>query len=151
MGGPGLAVLNPLAARFLRQLGAQSCTVSPEIDQEKFEDLCQSCEIPLTSIVFGRPALMTTRAKLPSEFAPSSDGQTSTPTFEDGRGTHLFASQAGNLTVLRPKTPYDWRRLSSPKIRVAHLAIDLCGSQNLTTDLAESKSPFLFNFNRTSK
>ena len=149
--GPGLAVLNPLAAKYLHSLGAVACTVSPEIDLEKFEDLCQSCEIPLTAIVFGRPALMTTRAKLPQEFAPSSDGQTSSPTFEDGRGTQLFASQAGHLTVLRPKTPYDWRRLSSPKIRVAHLALDLCGSQNITTDLSESKSPFLFNFNRTLK
>ena len=151
VGGPGLAVLNPLAARFLRQLGAESCTVSPEIDQEKFEDLCQSCEIPLTAIVFGRPPLMTTRAELPMEFAPSPDGQPSTH-FEDGRGTQLFASQAGHLTVLRPKTPYDWRRLSSPKIRVAHLAIDLCGSPESVRDLAPAKGTlFLFNFDRTLK
>ena len=150
VGGPGLAVLNPLAARFLRQLGAESCTVSPEIDQEKFEDLCQSCEIPLTAIVFGRPPLMTTRAELPMEFAPSPDGQPGTP-FEDGRSTRLHAWREGRLTVLRPEMPYDWRRLSSPKIRVAHLVMDLRGSQDITADLSASKSPFLFNFDRTLK
>ena len=149
--GAGLTVLNPQAARFLHQLGARACMVSPEIDEEKFADLCASCEVPLTATVFARPALMTTRAELPPKFAPSSDGQTGAP-FEDGRGTRLRAHREGCLTVLRPDTPYDWRRINSSKIRVAHLVMDLCGSPDPVRDLSPAKgTPFLFNFDRTLK
>lgn len=147
--GAGLAVLNPQSARFLHHLGAQVCMVSPEIDEEKFAELCASCEVPLTATVFARLALMTTRAELPPEFAPSSDGQPG-PAFEDARGTRLHAHREGCLTVLRPDTPYDWRRLNSPKIHVAHLVVDLCGSPEPARDLAPAKgTPFLFNFDRT--
>ena len=125
--------------------------VSPEIDEEKFAELCASCEIPLTATVFARPALMTTRAELPPEFAPSSDGQPGAA-FEDARGIRLRAHREGGLTVLRPDTPYDWRRINSSRIRVAHIVMDLCGSPEPTRDLSPAKgTPFLFNFDRTLK
>ena len=125
--------------------------VSPEIDEEKFADLCASCEVPLTATVFARPPLMTTRAELPTEFAPKENGQPGAA-FEDGRGTRLRAHREGHLTVLRPETPYDWRRLSAPKLRVAHLVLDLSGSPEPVRDLSPAKgTPFLFNFDRTLK
>ena len=151
--GPGLAVLNPLAAQFLQELGAEACAVSPEIDEEKFTELCQHCAAPLTATVFARPALMTTRAILPEGFAPPTVERFG-PRFEDARGTALYAERAGALTVLRPETPYDWRRLGNhAKLRVAHLTLDLCGSRDPAHDLAAgpADTPFLFNFDRTLK
>lgn len=148
--GPGLTVLNPLAARFLHRLGAQACMVSPEIDAAKFADLCVSCEVPLSATIFARPALMTTRAELPPEFAPQ--GNAPGVLFEDTRATHLRAWREGRLTVLRPETPYDWRGLPTSQIRVAHLVVDLCGSQEPTHDLFPTQSStFLFNIDRTLK
>ena len=149
--GPGLAVLNALSADFLHQFGAAACAVSPEIDEEKFAELCQNCAVPLTATVFSRPALMTTRAELPLEFAPQPDGQPGVA-FEDSRGTRLCAWRDDPLTILRPESPFDWRRLSSPRIRVAHLVVDLSGSPDPMHDLASlSSAPFLFNFDRTLK
>ncbi len=147
--GPGMAVLNAAAAAFLRRNGCACVAVSPEIDRRKLEELCASCGTPLSLTIFGRPALMATRAELPKDFAPASNGQPSAP-FRDGRGVALQASREGALTLLRPVNPFDWRRLSNVAVRVTHLVCDLCGSGDIAGDLAASGTDaFLFNYDRT--
>ncbi len=142
--GPGLAILNPLAALFLQQLGAQACAVSTEIDQEKLEDLCAATAVPLVLTVFGRPALMTTRAQLPPDFASGKP-------FADSRGTALAAYSEGVRTTLRPVTPFDWRRLSNPTVAVFSLVSDFSGSPSPIEDLKlppKNITPFRFNYDR---
>ncbi len=147
--GLGLAVLNPAAAAFLRRNGCGCVAVSPEIDRRKLETLCASCGTALSLTVFGRPALMTTRAELPAGFAPADGGRPGAP-FRDGRGVELQASREGGLTLLRPVTPFDWRRLANAAVRVSHLVCDLCGSGDPAGDLASpAAAPFLFNYDRT--
>ena len=142
-GGPGLAVLNPVAARFLASLGARCCHVSPEIDQGQLEELSANATTPLALTVFSYPALMTTRARLPQEFA---DG---TP-FADGRGTRLRAeaSADGALTRLVSCVPFDWRRVCNPRVAAAWLEADFTGSADLAADGAPAEHPFLFNYDR---
>ncbi len=147
--GPGMAVLNPAAAAFLRRNGCTCVAVSPEIDRRKLEELCASCGTPLSLTIFGRPALMITRAELPTDFAPASNGQPGAP-FRDGRGVALEASREGALTLLRPVPPFDWRRLTNVAVRATHLVCDLCGSGDIAGDLAASGTDaFLFNYDRT--
>ena len=136
-GGPGLAVLNAHAARKLYQLGCQLISVSQEIDMNQLQDLCAAADVPLSITVFGRPALMTTRAKLPTLFANSS--------FADTRGITLQPEPFGELTILRPTRPFDWRNLRNPAIKAAALVLDLNGYNAVPTP---EKQPFLFNYDR---
>ena len=135
--GPGLAVLNALAARKLYKLGCQLVSVSQEIDRNQLQDLSAAADVPLSITDFGRPALMTTRAKLPTLFANSS--------FSDTRGTTLQPEHFGELTILRPTRPFDWRHLRNPAIKAAALVLDLNGYNAIP---ASEKQPFLFNYDR---
>ncbi len=135
--GPGLAVLNALAARKLFQLGCRIVSVSQEIDKNQLQDLCAATDVPLSITVFGRPALMTTRAILPSLFADSA--------FADTRGITLQPEHVGELTILRPTRPLDWRNLRNPAIKAAALVMDLNGYNAIP---APEKQPFLFNYDR---
>ena len=135
--GPGLAVLNTLAARQLFQLGCRLISVSQEIDKNQLQDLCASAEYPLAITVFSRPALMTTRAKLPPLFDNAE--------MTDSRNTTLQPEHSCELTILRPAHPMDWRRLRNPAIKAAELILDLNGFRELPPF---APHPFLFNYDR---
>ncbi|MBR4674846.1 MAG: U32 family peptidase [Victivallales bacterium] len=135
--GPGLAVLNVLAARKLFQLGCRLVSVSQEIDKNQLQDLCAAADVPLSITVFGSPALMTTRAKLPTLFAETS--------YADTRGITLQPEHVGELTILRPTRPFDWRNLRNPAVKAAALVLDLNGNDAIP---APENNQFLFNYNR---
>ncbi|HPP52391.1 MAG TPA: hypothetical protein PK777_05530, partial [Thermoguttaceae bacterium] len=108
--GPGLSVLNPLAAAMLRKLGARTVTVSLEADRRQLEDLCAAAPVGLSLYVFGRPPLAVTRVELPADFQDQ--------VFEDRRSLRMIARRERDLWVFRPETPFDWRRLRNQRIRV---------------------------------
>ena len=134
--GPGLGVLNSLAAKKLYDLGCQSVYVSQEIDRGQLEELCANAEVPLSMTVFGRIALMTTRAELPQLFANSP--------FKDSRGIVLEPEHSGGLTILRPAKPMDWRGLRNKSARVKNRVLDLHGYRSERVP----QEPFMFNYDR---
>lgn len=142
--GPGLAVFNANAARFLLSLGCRCATVSCELDRRQLEELCATAGTPLNLTVFGRPALMQTRAMLPEGFRPQD-----APGFADNRDLQVITRQEGPLTVLRPLIPFDWRKICNPDIRAAHLTIDLTASPDPAREFARpTADSVLFNYDR---
>lgn len=135
--GPGLAVLNSAAAEKLHSLGCMSVTVSQEIDKEQLADLCSVAKVPLSIIVYDKPALMTTRAVLPPLFRTSS--------FSDTRNNTLLPEQCGQLTILRPATPYDWRCIKSAQFKAANIVLGLHGINEIPSP---DRNAFLFNLDR---
>ena len=143
--GPGLPVLNSLAARVLHQAGIRCVTLSPEAQRRQLEELTACCGSPCSLVVFGRPPLLTTRARLPEE----SLGQI----FEDRRGVRLVPWLDHGLTIFRPVDPFDLRDIHNPRIRVQHLVVDLVRSDDPLGDwhcLPEfEKDVFRFNYDRS--
>jgi putative protease len=143
--GLGLPVLNSLAARALQTYGATGVTLSVEADQAQLEDLCRACPAPATLLVYGRPALLVTRADVPAACL----GQV----FEDRRGIRLIPRLESGLAVYRPVDPFSIRHCRHPEIRVAHLLADLVAAsdpvlewQALNRSAADA---FGFNYSRT--
>jgi len=136
--GPGLAVLNSIAATRLCELGCKSVYVASEIDRGQLEDLSAKAEVPLSLTVFGRIALMTTRAELPSLFADSE--------FTDARGITLEPEHVAGVTMLRPKRPMDWRGVRNRSVKVKNLVMDLHGYRSQR--VPQEAQPFLFNYDR---
>ena len=154
--GPGLPVLNHLAVKCLRDLGASGVTMSMEADREQIEDVSQSCALPLTLMVYCRPVLAYTRIpreKLLPEGGPAvpADGA-----WTDRRGISLQPEEASTVTVFRSLTAFDWKGLNNENIRVANLSIDLSG-ESLPVDVWKKftrpgvKPGFLFNYDRGLK
>jgi putative protease len=145
-GGPGLAVLNSLAARKLSQLGLRSVTLSVEADRRKLEELTAHCPVPCSLIVFGRPALLTSRAQLPEE-------EFRDRVLVDRREVRVKGRKQRGLWVFRPVEPFDLRDVRNDRIRVAHLVVDLVGSDDPAAEfrgsLATDRKPFRFNYHRT--
>jgi hypothetical protein len=145
-GGPGLPVLNSLAARVLAQCGLKCVTLSPEADRRQLEDLTAHCPAPCSLVVFARPALVTTRVQLAQhEFGGK--------VFEDRRGVQMIPRLENGLWVFRPVEPFDLRGCTNERIRVHHLVVDLVGSPDPVGDwydvpLPKSKRS-LFNYDRT--
>jgi putative protease len=143
--GPGLAVLNALAARCLSNAGVKCVTLSPEADRRQFEDISAQCGVPCSLVVFGRPPLLSTRVKMP-------DGMLG-EVIADRRGANLIPRRERNLTVFRPAEPYDLRDLRNEKIRVKHLVVDLVGSSDPLADWfavpEKGDEPLRFNYDRT--
>ncbi|MFA6814705.1 MAG: U32 family peptidase [Lentisphaeria bacterium] len=140
MAGPGLAVLNSLAADMLYKVGCKSVAVSPEIDQAQLEALCEYGTVPLMLTVFSRPMLFQTRVQ---------DSVPCPSTVEDGRNIRMISQQVGTLVVFRPIIPMDWRDIRNKKIQVHGMILDLCGAQNPEDDLkTKNKTPFRFNYDR---
>lgn len=139
--GPGLGVLNALAARELARLGFEEVTVSVEADAAKLEALLARAPLPCAVVVFGRPALVVTRAELPTAVVRAE--------LEDRRAVRLRARRSGELWELRPVRPFDLRGLHLPAA-VSHAVADLVASPD---PIAEWKAPvadpFAFNFDRT--
>ena len=145
--GPGLAVLNANAARFLQSCGFRSSSISCEIDREQLEQLCAEASTALALTVFARPALMRSRVRLPEGFAP---GQAEF--LRDARDIELLPRLEGGMTVLRARKPFDWRALHNPRVKVTHLLLDLQGSDDPDGDLrSPGENPFLFNYERGLK
>jgi hypothetical protein len=142
--GPGLPVLNSLAARVLAKAGIESVTLSPEADRRQLEDVTAHCPVPCTVIVFGRPPLMISRAQPPPDYLGK--------TLIDRRETRVLARLERGLWVLRPTDPFDLRNQRNDHIRVKRLAVDLVGSPDPIREWAHGpargKSPFTFNYER---
>jgi len=143
-GGPGLAVLNSLAARFLRDMGMRSVTLSVEADRRQLEELTAHCPSPCSLVVFGRPPLLTTRVGLTENDLGK--------VFADRRGAKLVPHKERGLTVFGPMEPFDLRGSRNERIRVQHLVMDLIGSEEPVAEWRNVPGPnwdvFRFNYDR---
>jgi len=142
--GPGLPVLNSLAARQLAGHGIQCVTLSPEADRKQLEELTARCSVSCSLAVFGRPALFTTRVNLPeNEFQGK--------VLADRRGARVMPRREHGLWVLRPVDPFDLRDCRNERICVRHLVVDLVGSDDPVGDWFNlpKRGSFRFNYDRT--
>ena len=141
--GPGLPVLNSLAARQLLGMGMSAVTFSCEADKMQLEDLSKSCGAPASLVVYGRPPLLSTRAELDRSML----GQV----FADRRGNRMRPRLESGLWVFRPLEPFDWRELANPGIRARHLVMDLAGAEDPAAEWESKpkKDAFLFNYARS--
>ncbi len=146
--GPGLPVLNHLAVKCLRDLGASGVTMSMEADREQIEDVSAAAALPLTLIVYARPVLAYTRIPRDNLLPDSAKGA-----WTDRRGISLSPEAGEYITVFRSLTAFDWKTLVNDKIRVANLSLDLSGESS-PVDVWKKfirpggKPGFLFNYAR---
>lgn len=138
-GGPGLPVLNSLAARVLKDAGLESVTLSVEADRKQLEDVTAQCPAPCSLIVFGRPPLMTTRVELREH--------TLGRQFADRRNVRMVPRRERGLWVFRPVEPFDLRSTTNDRIRAAHLVADLIGSEDPIGDWYDRPESRVFRFN----
>lgn len=145
-GGPGLPVLNSLAARELAARGLRSVTLSIEADRRQLEDVAAHCPVPCSLVVFGRPPLLTSRVDLPEE-------DYCDKILVDRRGLSIRGRRERGLWVFRPIEPFDLRDVRNERVRAAHLVVDLVGSENPVEDYrnppAPEGKPFRFNYDRS--
>jgi collagenase-like PrtC family protease len=143
--GPGLGVLNSLAAGTLRGLGIRCVTLSVEADRRQLEELTAHCPSPCSLVVFGRPPLLTTRVRLPDSAREQ--------VFEDRRSIRMTVRGEEDLLVFRPVEPFDLRDLKNERIHAAHLVADLAGCDDPLAawhELPDGKEGvFRFNYDRT--
>jgi len=143
--GPGLPVLNRMAARVLGRRGIQAVTLSVEADCRELEEVSASSPVACSLVVYGRPPLVMTRVRLPEEYAGA--------VFEDRRGARITPRREHGLWVFRPVHPFDLRDIDNEKIRVAHLVVDLVGAAEPVSEwrgLASYEGPpFRFNYDRS--
>jgi len=142
--GPGIPVLNSLAAGTLAERGVEAVTLSPEAGRRQLVDAAAHCPVPCSLVVFGRPRLMISRAEPPPELLGRVLG--------DRRGTRVAAGLEQGLWVLRPVEPFDLRDLRNDRLRVKHLVVDLTGSPNPVRDWTRRpnrrRPPHRFNYER---
>jgi len=143
--GPGLPVLNALAARRMHEAGIRSVTLSIEAQRRQLEDLSAVCPAPCSLVVFGRPALLTTRVQLPrTRFLGK--------VLVDRRGVRLTPRIERGLWVFRPLEPFDLRASANERIRARHLVVDLVGSDDPVGEWFDvpfdNKRTFRFNYDR---
>ncbi len=119
--GPGIPVLNSLAAQVLHQQQIQAVTLSVEADRQQLEDITASCPVPCSLIVYGRPALAVSRVDLEAL-------QLQDQILQDRRDTQIRVYNEEGLWVLRPANPLDLRKIINPQICVRHLVVDLAKS-----------------------
>jgi hypothetical protein len=143
--GPGLPVLNCLAAQVLARAGAACVTLSPEADRRQLEELTAHCPAACSLVVYGRPALLLTRVQLPAELLGK--------TFEDRRGVRLIPRLEHGLWVFRPAEAFELRDCVNQRIRVCHLVVDLVGAEDPVGQWYEPSAPtgrtFRFNYDRS--
>lgn len=144
--GPGMAVMNSLAAQQLYDLGCRMVMASCELDREQLEELCGAIAVPMSLTIFAHLPLMFTRAELPTGCRP--EDQT---ILRDKRQVALLPRREGALTVLYAETPLDWRDLRNPQVAAARLVADLRAAPSLgwpqPPERAQSPSR-LFNYDR---
>ncbi len=152
--GPGLPILNHLAVKCLRDLGAEGVTVSMEADRQQIEDVSASACLPLNLIVYARPVLAYTR--IPKGGLLPGGRSEPDGAWTDRRGIALQPEAATSITVFRSLTAFDWKFLVNQKIRVANLAMDLSGESFPLEAWKKfirpgGKQGFLFNYDRGLK
>jgi collagenase-like PrtC family protease len=144
--GPGLPVLNSLAAQVLAHSGVQCVTLSPEADRRQLEELSAHCPVPCSLVVCGRPALLTTRVQLPAD-------EMAGKTFEDRRGVRLLPRVENGLWVFRPAEGFELRGCRNDRIRVHHLVADLVAAPDPVQQWRQPPLPgeqtFRFNYDRS--
>jgi hypothetical protein len=143
--GPGLPVLNWLAARTLSRHGIDCVTLSPEADRRQLEEVTAHCPAPCSLVVFGRPPLAITRVELDEAVAGR--------VLEDRRGLRVVPRREGGVWVFRPEQPFDLRGLENDAIRVCHLVVDLVASPDPVGEWQaagwDAEQAFRFNYDRT--
>ncbi|MGA2059231.1 MAG: peptidase U32 family protein [Thermoguttaceae bacterium] len=143
--GPGLPVLNSLAAQLLAEKSIKCVTLSPEADRRQLEDLTAHCPLPCSLVVFGRPPLITTRVEVPDHLLNQ--------VLTDRRDIKIIPRREHGLSVFRPVDPFDLRGLTNQQIRVQHLVVDLLGSDDPVADWQNAPllkdETFHFNYDRT--
>ncbi len=138
--GPGLMVLNSIAAEFLSEKGCRTVTLSIESDCSQIADICDKCSVPLILYAYSRPVLMLSRAELADDMYGA--------VFHDRRKSEMKLGREWKLTVFRPVQPVDLRSSKDEKIKVAHIGADLSGSRNPCADWISNAGPASFNFFR---
>lgn len=153
--GPGLPVLNHLAVKCLRDLGARGATVSMEADRRQMEELTAVAPLPLTLIVYARPILAYTRIPR-ADLLPNGADAAEGGAWTDRRGISLVPGTASGVTFFRSLTAFDWKGLANDRIRASFLAVDLSG-ESFPGDVWKKvlrpggKRGFLFNYDRGLK
>ena len=125
--GPGLGVLNAMAAAELGNLGCRCVTLSIEADRGQLEAMTACCPVPCALVVFSRPPLATTRVRMPDESLHQ--------IFQDRGEIEMIARVERRMVVYRPVDPMDLRDLVNDRIHAAHYVIDLTGSPEPLVDL----------------
>ncbi|HEY3446240.1 MAG TPA: peptidase U32 family protein, partial [Myxococcales bacterium] len=139
--GPGLGLLNALAARELLRRGFEEATASVETDALKLDALVSRAPLPCSAVVFGRPALLSTRVELSSKVAGAE--------LEDRRSVRLRARRERSLWELRPVEPFDLRAGRLPA-SLAHAVVDLVGSPDPVAEWEQgAERSTRFNYERT--
>jgi hypothetical protein len=143
--GPGLPVLNNLAARVLHDRGAQCVTLSIEADRRQLETLTAESPAPCAVVVFGRPPLCILR--------DSGDAEPPGDTLVEGTNVRLVSRRQDGLIVVRAADPFDLRGTSHEGIRAKYLVADLVGSPDPIGEWQNCPSAkqrtFRFNYDRT--
>jgi collagenase-like PrtC family protease len=143
--GPGLPVLNSLAASMLGSRGVQCVTLSVEADRRQMEELTSVCSVPCSIVVFGRLPLCISRTH--------EDGEPPDATVIEGTNVRLEPRREGGLIVVRPADPFDLRSTNHEGIRARCLVVDLIGSPDPVSEWHHVPSPkqrtFRFNYDRT--
>jgi collagenase-like PrtC family protease len=143
--GPGMPVLNWLAARTLGRQGIDCVTLSPEADRRQLEEVAAHCPTPCSLVVFGRPPLAITRVAMDESIAGR--------VLEDRRGLRVAARRERGLWVFRPERPFDLRDVENAAIRVCHLVVDLVGSPDAVGEWQaagwDGGEAFRWNYDRT--
>jgi hypothetical protein len=143
--GPGLPVLNSLAAGALKQLEMRCVTLSIEADRRQLEEATSHCPVACSLVVFGRPPLVVSRVELDQAAMLGK-------VFADRRGAQIVPRLEQGLWVFRPVEPFDLRGCTNGRIRVQHLVVDLVGSPDPLDDWHNLPLPhwntFRFNYDR---
>ncbi len=141
--GPGLAVLNPLAAAKLGELGCRSVTASVEADRRQMQDFSAHAPVEWSMVIYSHPVVMYTRAAM-------GHAMQNGDLLEDARKIRLKIERAGELTRLRTAEPYSLFGLKNDRIMARWLVADLVGDDNpLATWRNPPKSRNQFNYNRS--
>ncbi len=152
--GPGIPVLNHVAAGFMHALGAESVTVSVEADKRQIEDIVAASPAPLSLLVYARPPLAYTR--IPEENLLANGDRSADGEWVDRRGITVHPERNASVTVFRSLTPFSWAGIVNKKIRVANIVMDLSADAFPVTSWKNFIKPplrdeFLFNYNRGLK
>ncbi len=134
--GPGLMVLNSLAAKFINEKACNLVTVSLEADHDKISDLSIASPVSLSLYVYCRPPLMFTRIR-----------------FDDKVSVDGFAIKEKKGMVFRFKNENENGVISIRPELCCDISNELCGDikvRHLIADLTMEKSPVL-SFDRLGK
>lgn len=143
-GGPGIAVLNPLAAQALLNSGFSAVTYSLEAGEKQYTDLSVNCPAEATVVIFSRPVLAYTRAEMPEKLEQHT-------VLRDARGISVRIDTYGDVTELRSTKAYAISGIDNPAITACWLCADLINSPkpvNEWKNLPRKKNKETFNFER---